>query len=116
MEAPVVNPSKEPLMKLTTAIDEPTAAKAPPLINFPTTIASAILYSCWNRLPNSTGIVKTKSCFARFPFVKSFNRILLVRQPEAEPKGSVSAKYSYSIILDIFSFGYLFRHHQKIKV
>ena len=54
---------------MSTPVEPPTAASACLPTKFPTTMASAVLYSCWKKVPSKMGKKKASSCFQMTPSV-----------------------------------------------
>ena len=65
--APLHRPTNSPTSKLTKAPVAPTAASAFVPTKLPTISVSAVLYSCWNSVPNQIGKKKSSSCLGMLP-------------------------------------------------
>ncbi len=61
-------------IKKTTGNAVPTAARAVLPTNRPTTMLSTMLYSCWNKLPASSGSANNRISRAGLPLVISVER------------------------------------------
>ena len=67
---PMDSPEATATDKNTMGKEEPTAATASSPTNFPTTMVSTMLYSCWNKLPATMGRAKKNSSFRGRPSVR----------------------------------------------
>ena len=78
--APDAKPTKKPTSRLIRLpVAPPTAASASLPTNRPTIIASAVLYSCWKKVPNRIGKKNASSCFQITPSVMLVSRSRLER-------------------------------------
>ena len=81
MANPLHTPRQNPMIIKLMEPVEPTAARAFTPRNFPTIMVSAILYSCWNRSPNSMGMKNPSISFKGGPSVMSFVAPLAISYP-----------------------------------
>ena len=65
--APLQSPTNRPTSRLTKGPVAPTAASAFVPTKLPTIRVSAVLYSCWNSVPNQMGRKNRSSCLGMLP-------------------------------------------------
>ena len=76
--APLHRPTNRPTNRLTKELVAPTAASALVPTKLPTIRVSAVLYICWNSVPNQMGRKNSSSCLGMLPVKISVCLTLLI--------------------------------------